>query len=200
MQPDTARQKPTAKRSPKVTAGPATDASPLDIAERKGYQGPRMRLPLGPAALLALLGTFLLPFVDFSCQGKKVATFTGYETAFGKEMTSNLPLSKWLNSGQEGENSIDIRIEHKDHTDGKPMVAAALIVAIVGGLAGFAMRPMGALCGFAACVLLLVSQDQMQREVKEQQVPLVVLTFQTGFWASVACAGAGGVLCLLGRK
>ena len=80
------------------------------------------------------------------------------------------------------------------------MVAGALIVAVLGGVLGFFMRSLGALCGLAACVLLLVAQGQMQREIKERQVPLVVLAFQTGFWASLACAGAGGVLCLVGRK
>lgn len=159
-----------------------------------------MSSSLGPIALLALLGTFLLPFVDFSCQGKKVATFSGYEAAFGKEVTAELPLSKWLGNDEKGSGAFDIRIAQSDRTEGRPLVAAALIVAVLGGVIGFVKRPMGALCGLAACVLLLVAQDQMQREIKERQVPLLVLTFQTGFWASLACAGAGGVLCLVGRK
>ena len=159
-----------------------------------------MSSAFGPVALLAMLGTFLLPFVDFSCQGKKVATFTGYEAGFGKEITADLPISKWLGRDGKGSGSFDIRIEQSDRTEGRPLVAAALIVAVLGGVIGFVLRSIGALCGLAACVLLLVAQDQMQREIKERQVPLVVLTFQTGFWASLACAGAGGVLCLAGRK
>ncbi|MFZ4767818.1 MAG: hypothetical protein ACOYMN_22955 [Roseimicrobium sp.] len=159
-----------------------------------------MSFPFGPAALLALVGTFLLPFVDFSCQGKKVATFSGYEVAFGKEVTADVPLQKWLgNSGRSNE-SFSLRIEHSDRTEGKPLVAAAFVIGIIGGLIGVGLRSAGALCGFVACVLLLVSQDQMQREIREKQVPLLVLTFQTGFWASVACAGAGGVLCLVSRR
>jgi lysylphosphatidylglycerol synthetase-like protein (DUF2156 family) len=159
-----------------------------------------MRFPLGPAALLALLGTFLLPFIDFSCKGKKIedASLTGYQVAFGKERVANLDLGRLF--GQEGDDpAINLRFEHNNRTEGKPLVAAALIVGVLGGLVGFLKRPAGALGGVAAVVLLLIAQTQIQREVQEQ-APMIVITFQWGFWASLGCAAAGGVLCLLGGR
>jgi len=54
-----------------------------------------MRFPLGPAALLALLGTFLLPFLDFSLpwqEGRDHDRFTKW--AFGSKSTAELDLGK----------------------------------------------------------------------------------------------------------
>jgi len=160
-----------------------------------------MRPSLGPVALLAVAVTFLLPFMELSCQKKPVLTFTGYETAFGKEVKAELPVGKWLREASNGNASISFDIEQRNRTEGRPLVAAALFVAVLGGAAAFFKRPVGAVSGLAACVLLLVAQSQMQSEIQERQVPLILLTFQYGFWASLVCAAAGGVLCLLrGRK
>lgn len=158
-----------------------------------------MRFPLGPVALLALLGTFLLPFIDFSCQGRQVMTLTGYDTAFGKEVTADLPISKWLGE-QRHEGSFSIRVENSDRTEGKPLVAAALIVGVLGGVLGFMRPSLGALGGIAAAVLLLMAQADIQKELKKREVPLMVVTFEIGFWASLGCAAVGGVMCLLRGK
>lgn len=159
-----------------------------------------MGFPLGPVALLALSGTFLLPFIDFSCQGKQVVTMSGYETAFGKEVSADIPVSKWLHGENPREGGLDIRIEQRNRTDGKPLVAAALIVGVVGGLLGFLRPSLGALGGIGAAVLLLIAQADMQKQVQQRNVPMLVLNFREGFWASLGCAAAGGVLSLLGGK
>lgn len=160
-----------------------------------------MRFPIGPAALLALLGTFMLPFLEFSCKGKKIedATLTGYQVAFGKERTAELDFGKLFNQGESKDASFSLRFENKNRTEGKPLVAAALIAGVLGGLIGFVARPAGALGGLAAVVLLLMAQSQITKEVQEQ-APMIVLTFTVGFWASLGCAAGGGVLCLLGGR
>jgi hypothetical protein len=166
-----------------------------------GTNSRTMRFPLGPVALLAVLGTFLLPFIDFSCQGKQVVTMSGYETAFGKEMTADLPISKWMSGDERKNGGIDIHIEQRNRTEGKPLVAAALIVGVIGGLLGFMRPSLGALGGIGAAVLLLIAQADMQKQVQQRNVPMLVLSFREGFWASLGCAAVGGVLCLLsGRK
>jgi hypothetical protein len=159
-----------------------------------------MRFPLGPVALLALLGTFLLPFIDFSCRGKKVVTMTGYEVAFGAKSTAELDLGKLFgDEGNSGAPRIEFRAE--DRSNRNLFVMAALIVGVAGGAIGL-MRPfLGALGGIAAAVLLLVAQADMQKEVQRSEVPMLVLAFREGYWVSLGCAAAGGVLCLLrGRK
>jgi hypothetical protein len=160
-----------------------------------------MRFPLGPVALLALLGTFLLPFMDFSCRGRKVATMTGYEVAFGTETSTELKLGELF--GQEGNRDADLELQFKgkDRRNRNLFVAAALIVGVAGGCAGLFRPFLGAIGGIAAAVLLLVAQADMQNDVRKSEVPLLILTFREGFWASLACAAAGGVLCLMrGRK
>jgi hypothetical protein len=167
-----------------------------------------MRAPLGPLALLTLLGLFLLPFVEFSCKGQKVMTATGYEVAFGKNMTADLPISDWLKGEREpGElgksrsrDGFDLTISQKERTQGRPLVAAALIVAVVGGLVGFLWPSLGGFAGMAACALLLVSQSDMNKEIQEQQIPLLVVNFLPGFWASFCAAAVGAVMCFLGGK
>ena len=165
---------------------------------------------LGPLALLSVAILFSLPFVDISCQGKKVAVLNGYETAFGKELKLDLASPPMKSSREDSlvdrffrprEESSDARLslQIREKTwDGKPMVAAAFICAIAGGVLGLFMRSFGVLGGVAAVVLLLISQNQMQKEI--QEAPLLVMNFGVGFWSSLAAAGAGALLCLMGRK
>jgi hypothetical protein len=160
-----------------------------------------MRFPLGPVALLALLGTFLLPFIDFSCREKKIATLTGYDVAFGRQATAELQLGKLL--GDEGGRNADLELQLKgrEHANRNLFVTAALIVGVAGGAIGLHRPFLGALGGIAAAVLLLVAQADLQKEVQKSEVPMLVLTFREGFWVSLGCAAAGGVLCLMrGRK
>lgn len=161
-----------------------------------------MRFPLGPLALLALLGTFLLPFSVSSVMGLKVVETTGYETAFGRKAIVNLPIGEWLGGekrgGRQQEQPFSIRIESAARGDANRLVAAAFIVAVLGGILGLMKPSLGGLGGIGAAVLFLVAQADIQKEF--QQVPLAALTFQIGFWASLGCAAAGGVLCLLSRK
>lgn len=167
-----------------------------------------MRGSLGPLTLLSLLALFALPFVDFSCQGKSVMTLNGYDVAFGREIKAELPISKWLEEqagrsrdrDRDRESSFNLTIQNRERTEGKPVVAAALICAVLGGLAAFVFRITGVAGGVAACVLLLYAQNQMQKDMQEAP-PLVVMTFEYGFWLSLAAAAVGAVLCLSsGRK
>jgi len=160
-----------------------------------------MRPPLGPVALLAVALTFLLPFMEFSCQKKPVLSFNGYETAFGKEVKAELPVSKWLEKAGGEKPQISLNIQQSNRTEGRPLVAAALIVAVLGGAAAFFKRPLGAVSGLIVCILLLVAQSKMQSEIQGRQLPLVMLSFQYGFWLSLVCAAVGGIACLLrGRR
>lgn len=165
-----------------------------------------MRGSLGPLTLLSTLLLFALPFVEFSCQGKAVTTLTGYETAFGRETKAEFDLGKWL-EGREGksrdsnrEGNLTFSVRNEDTRDRDIFVAAALFCAAGGGLAAFFIRLAGVAGGAGACVLLLYAQNQMQKEMQELAPPLVVMTFQYGFWLSLAAAAAGAVLCLMSGK
>jgi hypothetical protein len=159
-----------------------------------------MRFPLGPAALLALLGTFLLPFLDFSCRGKRVATMTGYELAFGSKSTAELDLGKVFREEGSPDGGPRLEITAEDRSRRNHFVAAALIAGVLGGAIGLLRPFIGALGGIGAAVLLLVAQADIQKQAQKQEVAIVVVTFREGFWASLGCAAVGGVLCLLRRK
>jgi hypothetical protein len=158
-----------------------------------------MRFPLGPVALLAMLGTFLLPFMDFSCQGKKLEV-TGYEVAFGRSATAEFDLGKLFGDDEIGKSGPRFEFKVEDRSERNHFVAAALIVGVLGGVIGFIRPFLGALGGIAAAVLLLVAQADIQKQAQKREVPMLVLTFREGFWVSLGCAAAGGVLCLLRGK
>jgi hypothetical protein len=167
-----------------------------------------MRGSLGPLTLLSTLLLFALPFVDFSCQGKLVTALTGYEVAFGRKVKTELPIGKWID-GRESrtydgdrsrEDGFKVTIQRENRDRPNKVVAAALICAVLGGLAAFFIRLAGVAGGAGACVLLLYAQNQMQKEMQELAPPLVVMTFQYGFWLSLAAAAAGAVMCLMGGK
>jgi hypothetical protein len=160
-----------------------------------------MQFPLGPVALLALLGTFCLPFLDFSCRGQKVATVTGYEVALGRESKAEIDFGKILGGDDAGRGGARLELKAEDKSARNLFVTAALIVGVAGGAFGFIRPFFGALGGIAAAVLLLVAQADIQKQAQKREVPMLVLTFREGFWISLGCAAAGGVLCLLsGRK
>lgn len=169
-----------------------------------------MSAPLGPLTLLSLLGLFLLPFVDFSCQGRKVMTATGYELAFGKEVKTELPVGELLKGldpdagghrdreGRQGD--FELTFSQKDRAQGRPLFALAILAGAAGGLVALVWRTGGMVGGLLAAVLLLVAQSDLQKELQEQQVPLVVASFLPGFWASLAASVAGAFLCLVGGR
>ena len=155
---------------------------------------------LGPVALLALLGTFLLPFIDFSCRGKKVATMTGYEVAFGTKSKAELDFGKLFEGESGRQDGPRLEFTAEDRSNRNLFITAALIVGVAGGVLGFIKPIIGALGGIAAAVLLLIAQADIQKQAQKQEVAIVVLTFREGFWVSLGCAAAGGVLCLLGGR
>ncbi|RBP45716.1 hypothetical protein DES53_10298 [Roseimicrobium gellanilyticum] len=165
-----------------------------------------MRGSLGPLTLLSTLVLFVLPFVEFSCQGKSVMTLSGYDTAFGREVKAELPIGKWLEE-QEGrrgrdrdrEGGFNLTIQNKERTEPNKTVAAALICAVLGGVAAFVFRLAGVAGGAGAVVLLLYAQNQMQKDM-QQAPPLVAMTFEYGFWLSLIAAAVGAVLCLTSGK
>ena len=125
---------------------------------------------------------------------------TGYELAFGSKSTTELDLGKvFREEGSPGEGPR-LEITAEDRSRRNHFAAAALIVGVMGGAIGLLRPFIGALGGIGAAVLLLVAQADIQKQAQKQEVALVVVTFREGFWASLGCAAAGGVLCLLRRQ
>jgi hypothetical protein len=154
-----------------------------------------MSVPLGPAALLSLAVLFFLPFVEFSCKGRRVATLTGYEAALGTKMDRTAIGGWWPREGERGA-GLRSQIKEDDRTGGNDWVLAAFLTAVIGGVVALFWHFAGVLAGVCAVVLLFVAQSDIQRQLQVEQIPLLVVTFQRGFWASLTCAGLGAMLCL----
>lgn len=83
-------------------------------------------------------------------------------------------------------------------TEGNGRVLAAWITAVLGGLVAFFWRPAGVLGGIAAVVLLLIVRTDVTKELHMNQLALIMVTFQSGYWASLLFAAFGAVACLFG--
>ena len=161
-----------------------------------------MRYPPGPIALLAFLGTFLLPFIGFWDKKVQVMNLTGYEIAVGKKVQADTTAGKWLGKPRVP-GAFDVRrAGNGDLTVGKRLVTAALMAGLAGGIFGFRRPWLGGLGGIAAVVLLLVAQSDMRMEsyLRHREEPLIWVKFELSFWWSLGCAGFGGVMCFLRPK
>jgi hypothetical protein len=166
-----------------------------------------MRPSLGPLTLLSTLVLFLLPFVEFSCQGKKVVTLTGYDAAFGSEVRADLPISKWIEEREgrfrdrpsDREGSFDLTIKNTKRVDADWRIMTAFFCAVLGGFAAFFLRAAGLVGGVAACVWLLYAQNEMNKNMQEAP-PFVVMSLAYGFWLALGAAALGAVLCVVGGR
>jgi hypothetical protein len=141
-----------------------------------------------PFPFLLLLISFLLPFLEFSCQGNKIAALSGYQTGFGTELDSR---DTW--SGQV----------KKEKVDATPMVAVVLLLGVVAGLVAFAAPGAAAILGTAAVILLFVAQSQIEKDVLAHGKGMIAVSFQSGFYGSIllllAGAGLSAYAALSGR-
>ena len=137
-----------------------------------------MNSRISPATYLGIAIAFLMPFLDMSCQGHKVATLTGYEVAFGTE----LPVDS-LGGGQKA----------KQKVEPTPLIAVAFfLTAIAAGVAlwnGIG----GAVCAGIAGVCLILGQSEINRKIMAEGKGLFAVDFQVGFYLSLMLilVGAG---------
>src|SRR5688500_13507935 len=104
-----------------------------------------MQFPFGPVTLLALMGTFLLPFLDFSCRGQKVTSATGYEVAFGRQTKAEIDFGKIFEDDELRRGAPKFEVKTEDRSARNLFVTAALIAGVAGGAFGMIRPFFGAL-------------------------------------------------------
>ncbi len=142
---------------------------------------PNRRAALRATPFLLAITCFLLPFVEVSCQGRRVAQFNGYQLAFGTNIERTEPFS-----GRKEEKKID----------GEPAaLIMVLAVAAAGALAAVARGPIGAKASMAASGVALAAavglKLRLDSEIQRQGEGLFQIEWQIGFLACALLLFAG---------
>jgi len=154
-----------------------------------------MNLLAGPGSLLAVALLFLLPFAEFSCKGRTVATVNGYEAAFGTKVEAELPFGDLLKERSSDRGGLRLQLEQDGRAGGNDWVMAAFLTAVIGGGVSLFIRRMGTLAGIAAVILFFVAQSDIQNQLQVESLPLLTVKFQLGFWLSIIASALGAVFC-----
>ncbi len=133
----------------------------------------KKKVPL--MAFAMALVCFTLPFVEVSCQGQKIASFSGLESAFGTTMTE---------PGWDGPSKKTVR--------GNGAALLALIaVACAAFFASRNNRNPGTLCGAAAVVLLFAFKAMTDAHTLKEGQGALQASYQIGFWGALLMSALG---------
>ncbi|MGC8654501.1 MAG: hypothetical protein ACP5US_10985 [Candidatus Kryptoniota bacterium] len=123
-----------------------------------------------PAIFGIALICFILPWVNFSCQGINVVTFTGLQLVTGTTIQQQ---------GMSDEH-------HNQKVDSKPLAVAVLILTILGLALSFLKSRKSSLIpsiiGVLAFILLLLLKSEIETDASNQGHGIIQVEFATGFW------------------
>ena len=127
-----------------------------------------MKSKVSPGLFIVTILCFLLPFITVSCNGQKVATFSGIQLATGTTLE---------------EPQVFGRPQQK-HVDPEPVASMALICAVAGLVLSFlgaraALAP--AISGAVGALLLVVLQSKLESDLTRQAQGMFRLEYESGF-------------------
>ena len=134
---------------------------------------------VSPAIFAVSILCFFMPFVAVSCNGQRVATFTGVQLATG----TTLEQPQMFGSPQ------------KQKVEAEPLAAVAGLCAILGLCFSFlpgarsAVAP--ALCGFAGVVVLLMLKSKLDADILKSGGGAFQLEYGAGFTLAILLFIAG---------
>ena len=141
---------------------------------------------VSPAVFGIALICFLLPWVNFSCQGYKVASFTGLQLVTGTTIQQQ-----------------DMFGETKNYKiKSEPLAVAVLLVTIVGFVLSFLKSAKSSLItsivGVLAFVLLLLFKSKIDTDAVNQSQGMIQAEYAIGFWLAlilfIAAAALNGYI------
>ena len=129
---------------------------------------------------------FILPFLQISCDGKKVMQFTGVQLVTGSEMKE--PMS-----------------EKTRKIPAEPFAVIALVALAVGAAfcihAGRSRAIVAAVAGGAAALSMIIMKTRMDAEITKQASGMpITVDYLFGFWAVCLSAIAGLILAIMRMK
>ena len=123
---------------------------------------------VSPIIFIVTTVCFLFPFVTVSCNGQKVATFSGVQLATG----TTLEQQQMFGPPQ------------KKHVDAEPLASVAAICALAGiGLSFLGIRAAiaPAISGGAGALFLLLLQSKLSTDITQQAQGMFRLEFEAGY-------------------
>lgn len=139
---------------------------------------------LSPSAYLSLIAVFLLPFMDLSCDGDRIVSLNGYEVSFGTEIT--------VGSFFDGYST--------ERVEGNLAVAIAFFMALAAAAVSLKSQLSGAVIAAISFVLLLIARAEIQDAIWEEGEGLLMVSFQIGYYLSLAFLGMGCVLGVIASR
>jgi uncharacterized membrane protein AbrB (regulator of aidB expression) len=127
-----------------------------------------------PAIFVVIIICFFLPFINVSCQGQKVATFTGIQLVTGTTIEQPSMF------GEE---------EQAEKVEGEPLAILVLVSAVVGFCLSFlknrksAIAP--AITGVAGLILLLLLKSKLDNDILRQGQGMLQVECRVGFWLTL---------------
>jgi hypothetical protein len=123
-----------------------------------------------PAVFGIALICFILPWVNFSCQGQHLATFTGLQLVTGTTIQQQ-----------------DMFGQRKNQkVDSEPLAVAVLLVTILGVALSFLKTPKASLIpsivGVVAFILLLLLKSKIETDAANQGQGIIQVEYAIGFW------------------
>ncbi|HMC31579.1 MAG TPA: zinc ribbon domain-containing protein [Candidatus Angelobacter sp.] len=127
-----------------------------------------MKSKVSPVLFLVTVLCFLLPFVTVSCNGQKVATFTGVQLAAGTTVEQPQMFGRPM----------------EKRVDAQPLATVAFICAIAGiGLSFLGVRAAiaPAISGIVGALLLVWLQSKLSSDISKQAQSMFRLEYESGF-------------------
>ncbi|GAB4388736.1 MAG: hypothetical protein Kow0025_09830 [Thermodesulfovibrionales bacterium] len=132
-----------------------------------------------PAMYGAIVICFFLPFVNVSCSGQKVMSFTGFQMVTG---------STYQTPSMYGEKTKSEKI------DPEPPAIAAFVLAIAGLALSLTRSKKGSLfssaASFGGLVALLWLKADLDNDALKSGQGIIQLEYSMGYWLSVILFGA----------
>lgn len=131
---------------------------------------------------LLVLICFVLPFVEVSCQGHKMISLTGYQAAFGTEVSE--PVSFGSQPKME-------KIE------GMPSLVVVLVSSVVAAALCFVNNIVAAISGGIGLVFLILAKSKIDGDAVNKGRGLLTVDYGFGFYATMVLLLVGCVLAMI---
>ncbi len=135
-----------------------------------------------PLTYLGIIIIFIMPFLEFSCQGHKIASLNGYQVAFGTELSMKSPVT--------GE-------PQKQKVKATPMVAIALFLTLIAAVVALVNGKAGCVPAGLAALLLLLARSGIEKNTMEEGQGMIAVNFQSGYYFSLLIIAAGAIVGII---
>jgi hypothetical protein len=141
-----------------------------------------------PVIFVFVLICFFLPFVNFSCGGQKIASFTGIQLVIGVKV--NQPPSMFGEStGMPGSFGMETS-KPKASKQGDKAQDSLIIAAFIIAIAGFALSFLKgknnsivpAILGVVGIIILLIFKTKTDNEILREGGGAIQVEYVIGFW------------------